>query len=280
MALIGAHISVRGGLSKAIDRGKSLSCEAIQIFTKNQLQWKSSPIKLEESMAFYKKWQESDIKEIVAHGSYLINLASEGDLRVKSICATVEELKRCNELGISSLVLHPGSHGGAGVDVGIKRVAQALKEVLERTEELKTRVLLETTAGEGFSLGGDLAHFGEIMELLDGHFRIGLCLDTCHLFASGYELSSLEGYERLILMVGKYVGLERVGCWHLNDSRFERGSRKDRHAHIGDGKIGIDAFANILTDRRWERVPCLLETPKEGRGDEGNLALLRKLRGH
>ncbi len=280
MSLIGAHVSIRGGLPRAIERGASLSCEAIQIFTKNQLQWKSPHLKLEQSMEFYRKWRDSNIKEVVAHASYLINLASEGELRSKSILAAIDEVMRCRELGIKYLVLHPGSHGGAGVKDGLARVVDALQEVLLRTEDVKTKLLLETTAGEGFSLGGDLSHFEFLFSSLDEHPRLGLCLDTCHLFASGYELASRESYERLISTVDKYVGIGRVGCWHLNDSRYERGSKKDRHAHIGDGHIGIDAFAHIVTDERWRQTPCVLETPKDGRGDEGNLALLRKLRGY
>ena len=152
--MIGAHVSIRGGLHRAIERGESLSCEAIQIFTKNQLQWKSPPLKLEHSIVFYKKWQESYVKDIVAHASYLINLASEGDLRFKSISAAVDEVSRCRELGIGCLVLHPGSHGGVGLEKGLMRMADALKEILARTDDAKTKILLETTAGEGFSLGG------------------------------------------------------------------------------------------------------------------------------
>lgn len=280
MALIGAHVSIRGGLHRAIERGESLSCEAIQIFTKNQLQWKSPPLKLEHSIMFYKKWQESYVKDIVAHASYLINLASKGDIRLKSISAAVDEVSRCRELGIGCLVLHPGSHGGVGLEKGLMRMADALKEILARTDDAKTKILLETTAGEGFSLGGDLSHFGALLELLDGNSRIGVCLDTCHLFASGYELAPRESYERFLSIVDKYVGIDRVGCWHLNDSHYDRGSRKDRHAHIGEGCIGIDAFAHILTDERWKHVPCILETPKDGHGDEGNLSILRKLRGY
>ena len=280
MSLIGAHISIAGGLWKAIERGESLGCEAIQVFTKNQLQWRASPISESVGSRFMAAWSRSAIKKVVAHASYLLNLASGKEKREKSVAVLAEEIERCEALGIEDLVLHPGSHLGEGLEYGRELVAEGLKCALERTSGMRTRVLLETMSGQGYSIGTTIEDLAWILDRVDDPSRAGICLDTCHLFAGGYELRGRTSYDRFVRSVEKHIGLERVGCWHLNDSKAEMGSRIDRHQHLGEGFLGLDLFSSIITDPRWNDVPCLLETPKGPPGDRGNIALLRKLRGH
>lgn len=280
MSLIGAHISIAGGLWKAIERGESLGCEAIQVFTKNQLQWRASPISESVGSRFMAAWSRSAIKKVVAHASYLLNLASGKEKREKSVAVLAEEIERCEALGIEDLVLHPGSHLGEGLEYGRELVAEGLKCALERTSGMRTRVLLETMSGQGYSIGTTIEDLAWILDRVDDPSRAGICLDTCHLFAGGYELRGRTSYDRFVRSVEKHIGLERVGCWHLNDSKAEMGSRIDRHQHLGEGFLGLDLFSSIITDPRWKDVPCLLETPKGPPGDRGNIALLRKLRGH
>ena len=280
MSLIGAHVSIAGGLWKAIERGESLGCEAIQIFTKNQLQWRASPISESVGSRFMAAWSRSAIKKVVAHASYLLNLASGKEKREKSVAALTEEIERCEALGIEDLVLHPGSHLGEGLEYGRKLVAEGLKCALERTSGMRTRVLLETMSGQGYSIGTTIEDLAWILDRVDDPSRAGICLDTCHLFAGGYELRGRASYDRFVRSVEKHIGLGRVGCWHLNDSKAEMGSRIDRHQHLGEGFLGLELFSSIITDPRWKDVPSLLETPKSLPGDRGNIALLRKLRGH
>jgi len=279
VSLIGAHVSIAGGICRALERGEALGCESMQIFTKNQLQWRSAPLPQGVCDRFLRMWSKTGIGKIVVHSSYLINLAGSEKIRRKSIDALVDEVLRCDQLGIDDLVLHPGSHRGDGLKAGIERVAASLENVFERTDGSRVRVLLETMAGQGDGIGASLDELAAVFDSLGGHDRIGICMDTCHLFASGYEIRSPEGYERLVGRVEKLFGKERVRCWHLNDSREVKGSGKDRHQHIGAGQIGLEAFGRIVTDGRWSGVPCILETPKEDQGDTRNLSLLRKLRG-
>lgn len=280
MSLIGLHVSISGGFLKAIERGETQGCEAIQIFTKNQLQWKAPAISPSQGIAFLKALRESGIKRVVAHASYLINLAGEEPLRGKSIEALVDEIERCDHLGIEDLVLHPGAHLGQGPEKGFLNLKEGLRVVLDRTENTRVRILLETMAGQGTVIGARIDLFREVIQGLDWDGRIGLCLDTCHLFAAGYELREKGSYEHLVKNFEKNFGLERIGCWHLNDSKAEKGSRRDRHQHLGEGELGLRFFSILLSDNRWDDVPLILETPKCGVGDSGNMALLRKLRGH
>ncbi|NLI95375.1 MAG: deoxyribonuclease IV [Synergistaceae bacterium] len=280
MSLIGLHVSISGGFLKAIERGKTFGCEAIQIFTKNQLQWKAPPISPSQGIAFLKALRESGIRQVVAHASYLINLAAEGDQRRRSLEALIDEIDRCDQLGIGELVLHPGAHLGIGAEKGIANLLEGLRAVLDRTSHQKVRILLETMAGQGTVIGARLEEFRNVLEGLDWHERLGLCLDTCHLFAAGYELRERSSYEHFARGIERTFGLRRIGCWHLNDSRTEKGSLRDRHQHLGDGELGLKFFSMLLNDGRWEDVPLILETPKDGPGDARNMALLRKLRGH
>jgi len=280
MALIGAHVSISGGLDKAFQRGQKLGCEAIQIFLKNQLQWKSSQPSGNRCEAFQKAWQASQITEVLAHASYLVNLASNTELQHKSTSALVDEIMIAAMFGIDYLVVHPGSHGGSGEKEGLKRIADSLRSVLLKTDHCRVKILLETMAGQGSTLGYKLEHFQVIFEDLDWQDRLGICLDTSHLFASGYDLRKRNLYQNFKQKLNKLVGLDRIFCWHFNDTKRDLGSRIDRHEHIGGGNLGLEPFSLILNDPEWKHVPCILETPKTGIGDEGNLALLRKLRGH
>ncbi len=280
MSLIGAHVSVAGGVWNAISRGESLGCESIQIFTRNQLQWNAPPIADSVASRFMDAWKKSSIGKVVVHASYLINLASEGKTRERSITSLVEEIRRCEQLGIDDIVLHPGSHLGAGAETGRGLVSGSLRQVIDRTSTARTRILIETMSGQGNTIGSSIEEIAWIIDKVGDHSRVGLCLDTCHLFAGGYELRGRSSYERLVRTVEKHVGTDRMGCWHLNDSKKEMGSRLDRHEHLGEGHIGSEVFSCIVSDPLWEDTPCLLETPKGGPGDEGNLALLKKLRGY
>ncbi len=280
MALIGAHMSVAGGLDKAFERADALGCESMQIFTRSQRQWQARPVSLQEAEGFYRAWQRSNVKAVVSHASYLINIASpDAAVRAKSAAALREEVERCRHLNIDDIVLHPGFAMDAGIDAATANIAETLLRLFDATQEYKTRILLETMAGQGTCVGGDLAHFTEILDKANWHPRIGLCIDTCHVFAAGYDLRSSDAYERLVAAADKHVGLSRVRCWHLNDSKAARGTHLDRHAHLGEGEIGLHPFALLMNDERFEETPTILETPKEGVGDEGNLSFLRKVRG-
>ena len=205
-------------------------------------------------------------------------------MRAKSAAALREEVERCRHLNIDDIVLHPGFAMDAGIDAATANIAETLLRLFDATQEYKTCVLLETMAletmaGQGTCVGGDFAHFTEILDKANWHPRIGLCIDTCHVFAAGCDLRSSDAYERLVAAADKHVGLSRVRCWHLNDSKAARGTHLDRHAHLGEGEIGLHPFALLMNDERFEETPTILETPKEGVGDEGNLSFLRKVRG-
>lgn len=279
MSLIGAHISAAGGLHKVFERADELGCESIQLFTRNQRQWQSKTLSLQEIEEFYRAGAKSRVKNVVSHCSYLINLAGTKDLRARSEMALIAEIERCHQLGIEDVVLHPGFAGDEGEALALDKISGSLLKVLEMTGERTVRILLETMAGQGTVIGGELRQFEEIMNRLGWHKRVGLCADTCHVFAAGYDIRTDEGYNRLVTQIDNAVGYERIGCWHLNDSKSEKGGKKDRHTHLGRGEIGLAPFAMLMTDDRFAQIPAILETPKEGIGDAGNLATLRKLRG-
>ena len=279
MALIGAHISAAGGLHKAFQRADDVGCESMQIFTRNQRQWMNKPLSFQEIEDFYRASKGSSVKKVVSHSSYLINLAGTDEIREKSEKALISELKRCHDLSINDVVLHPGFAVNGTGEEALKQVSGSLLKVLDVTSEIKVRILLETMAGQGSVLGADIAQFSVLLDLVEDHPRIGFCVDICHVFAAGYEVRTHESYSRLVGILQKNVGLERIHCWHLSDSKMEKGSKKDRHQDLGEGTMGIDPFSMLVNDIRFKDVPAILETPKEGLGDEGNLALLRKLRG-
>lgn len=280
MAKIGAHVSVAGGMPKAFPRAKALGCEAIQVFVKNANRWQGKVLSDEEVAAFRAAHAEAGIP-VIAHASYLINLASPDDaLFAKSAAALADELDRCTRLGVSGLVLHPGAHVGAGVEAGIRRVAEGLDSVFEQHPSLEASVLLENTAGQGTTLGADLHDLASILAQVAEPERFGVCIDACHAFAAGYDLRTQEGYDRLFADIEAILGLPRLRALHLNDSRFPMASHRDRHANIGEGEIGTPFFARVLADARLDDLPAILETP-EGEDDEGyrrDLATLRGLR--
>jgi deoxyribonuclease-4 len=279
MSLLGAHISAAGGLSRAVERAEALGIKAMQIFTRNPLQWRGRTPPPAEIDAFRRALLESGVKQVVAHASYLINLAGDASVRNKSIDAAVAEVELCYQLGIDSLVLHPGSSKGAPKDEAIGALASSLERVLERTRELDVKILLETMAGQGFVIGSSLDELEAALGALDWHRRLSVCADLCHVFGAGIDVRTEGGYRKFVSSLDRRFGLDRVGCWHISDNKGSLGEGIDRHAHIGEGKIGVIPFGMLVSDERFGDTPVILETPKDGIGDEGNLALLRKLRG-
>ena len=277
---LGAHESTAGGLYRAFERAQSVACDTVQIFVKSNRAWAAKPLAEADIEQFKAQRQESSIRPVIGHASYLLNLASPDELLwTKSLNALIIELERCDALGIPHLVLHPGSHVGSGQEAGLARVAQALGEVHAATSGLQTQLLLETTAGQGTSLGCRFWHLAWLIEHTAQRERLGVCLDTCHVFAAGYELRTPEGYAATMDAFDREIGLERLRAVHLNDSKGELGSRKDRHEHIGRGHIGLEGFRYLQSDSRLDPLPGLLETPKSDdlHEDRENLAILRSL---
>ena len=277
---LGAHESISGGLHKALDRARSVGCDAVQIFVKSNRSWAVKPLTEDDVARFKAQAEESGIRPVVGHTSYLLNMASpKDDLWQRSRDTLIVELERCEALGVGWLVLHPGSHVGSGEEAGLARVAQGLGEVHAATPGFRAQILLETTAGQGTNLGYSFEHLAWMIEHTPEGERLGVCLDTCHVFAAGYELRTPEGYEATMEAFDQTVGLERLKALHLNDSKGDLGSRKDRHEHIGQGHIGLEGFRNVLNDPRLTGLPGLLETPKSDdlHEDRENLAVLRSL---
>jgi deoxyribonuclease IV len=275
---LGAHISISGGVEKAVVRGQEVGCEAMQIFTKNSNQWKAKPLTPEESRAFRDACKVAGITPVIAHSAYLINLAAPDDvLYEKSLQAFLDELQRCELLGIPYLVVHPGAHMGAGEAQGLTRVAVAINRIHRETADLRTAIALEVTAGQGTALAYKFEHLATILEALDAPERLGFCLDTCHLFAAGYDFRTRQGYDQMMAAWDDLVGIERIRVIHLNDSKKDLGSRVDRHEHIGQGYIGTKGFEFLLNDHRLAELPMVLETPKDDNADVRNLQTLRSL---
>ncbi len=277
---LGAHMSIAGGVDLAVLRGQSVGCDAIAMFTKNNNQWRAKPLTPDDADRFNAALLETGIRPVVAHSSYLINLASPDDaLWKKSTAAMQEELERCELLGIPYLVVHPGSHMGKGVEQGVQRVAEALNRIHEQRPQLRVMTLLEHTAGQGTNLCSTFEEIAQIRSLIVAKERIGVCLDSCHLFAAGYDLRTPAKYADVFCRFDDLVGLANIKAWHLNDSKTALGSRVDRHEHIGKGKIGRAGFRNLMNDPRWNDLPALLETPKgpEMKEDIVNLRTLRRL---
>ncbi|PYQ46776.1 MAG: deoxyribonuclease IV [Acidobacteria bacterium] len=275
--LIGAHLSTKGGLHTAFDRAGEVNASAMAIFAKNSNQWKGKELTDEDCKLFAKK---RSVKPVFTHASYLINLATTNrEFHKKSIAALIDELDRAERLDIRGVVLHPGAHMGAGSDVGIEKIARSLDRVRAAIPNHRVVTLLETSAGQGSCLGCSFEELGKIIKLVDDPKRVGVCFDTCHVFASGYDLRTRDAYERTIEELDRQVGIGNVGLFHLNDSKKDLGSRVDRHEHIGDGRVGLDAFRFLLNDERFRGIPKLLETPKkiEHESDRRNLATLRSL---
>ena len=274
-------MSIAGGVDKAPLRGREVGCDAIQIFTKSNRQWRARPLGDDEVEAFSTNLKAAGIGPVVAHDCYLLNLAAPvAAVWKRSVAAFREELERAERLGIPYLVTHPGSHLSAAEADGMARVAEALNVLHAALPRHRVRILLETTAGQGTSLGHRFEQLAAILEQVEAAHRVGLCLDTCHLFAAGYDIRSPKGYGEMMRALVTCVGHARVKAIHLNDSRQGLGSRVDRHAHIGEGHLGAAAFRLFLNDPRFRAVPMILETPKDEdfvTADRRNLARLRRL---
>jgi deoxyribonuclease IV len=263
MPRFGAHLSIAGGLPRAVDRAVATRCDSLQIFTKSVGQWRARPLPLEEVARFRARVEETGIQPVVAHNSYLINLAAAAPaLRAQSLSALGEEIDRAEALGLDGLVMHPGSFTTGTEAGGLRLVADGLRTLLRQRRRGRVRILLEQTAGQGTNLGHRFEHLAAIIERLDGTPRVAVCLDTCHLLAAGYDICSEEGYRDTFASLDRVVGLDRLAAFHMNDSKKPCGSRVDRHEHIGKGCLGLDPFRRLVNDPRFARLPMLLETPK------------------
>ncbi len=271
MPLFGAHMSIAGGYHRALLAAREHACEAVQLFTKNANQWRAKDLTNEEVRVFQDTLPTTTVGPMLAHDSYLINLASPDELLYRrSLEAFIVEVERAERLGLTYLVTHPGAHVGSGEEAGLERVASALDEVHRRCPDYRVQILLETTAGQGSCLGHRFEHLDRIFALVKEPDRLGVCLDTCHVFAAGYGLAPESEYRTTFRIFDKIVGLERLRAFHLNDSLKPLGSRVDRHAHIGKGCLGLEPFRFLTNDRRFRDHPMILETPKE-EGDEDNM---------
>lgn len=280
MPLLGAHLSISGGLHKAAEAAAELGCDTVQLFTRNASQWNARPLGDDEIRAFRQAVAAARVKFPTAHDSYLINLASpDPDLYERSLNAFAHELERAEALGLSYLVMHPGAHMGSGEEAGLARVIAALDVIHVRCAGFKTQVLIETTAGQGSTLGHRFEHIAAILQGVRDPDRLGVCLDTCHVFAAGYRLSTPRGFSRTFQRFADVIGLEHLRLFHLNDSAKPFNSRVDRHAGLGLGEIGLECFRRIVRDKRFKDLPMILETPKENDAGEAmdpvNLAILR-----
>jgi deoxyribonuclease IV len=278
---LGAHMSIAGGLWRALERGQALGCGAVQIFLKNQRQWAAPPLTAEDVSAFAAMQRRTGLRRVFAHASYLINLAAPGgEDWARAVDAFTDELERGEALGLTSVVIHPGSHVGSGVQAGLDRVVAALDEVTRRTPGYGVRIALENTAGAGHALGQTFSQLGTLIARAARPERLGVCIDTCHLFVAGYDIRTVAGWRAAVAECAEAVGLDRVLAFHLNDAQAGLGSRLDRHQHIGRGLLGLRPFRSLLQERRFARIPKVLETPKEPEpeADLRNLARLRALR--
>lgn len=277
---LGAHMSIAGGIHKAVERGLEAGCGVIQVFTQNSNQWKGKSITDSDISLFRERLEESGLHRVVSHDIYLINLAAPpGEVREKSLAGFAEEMTRCARLGIDSIVMHPGSHLGDGEETGILRIVEAFDILFDRVPEFNGQVLLETTAGQGSNLGYRFEHLRDIRERSCFPQRFGICFDTCHTFAAGYNLTTKEGYQEVFEEFDRILGLENLKAFHFNDSKKGLGSRVDRHEHIGRGAMGLDGFGFLMNDERFARIPKILETPKgdDNEMDAINLRTLRDL---
>ncbi|MCF8025328.1 MAG: deoxyribonuclease IV [Desulfobacteraceae bacterium] len=279
--ILGAHLSISGGLYKALEEAESLGCKALQIFTKNASTWREKTLSREEIGIFEEARKKTGIRSIAAHSAYLINLAAKDpDIRKKSRAALKQELVRCGQLGLPWLVLHAGFHMGEGEKTGIKRIVGTINHVFKQLPENPTRLLLETTAGQGTSLGSSFKQLAEMMHGISNKNRVGICMDTCHIFAAGYDISSRQSYMETMKEFDMILGINNLYVIHVNDALKQCGSRVDRHAHIGEGMIGSRGFSSLVNDPRLSKIPKILETPKKKDGknmDPENIARLRAL---
>ena len=278
--LLGAHVSTAGGVASAIDRASAIGCTAMQIFVKNNMQWFAKPLGAAEVKAFREHPLRDSLRSVFGHSGYLINLAaSDPAFHENSMRSLREELVRASQLGLPFLVLHPGAHMGRGIEAGLEKVVASLDAICSMIPDIETRIALETTAGQGSSLGRTFEELAFILSGCREPERFCVCIDTAHLFAAGYDLGSDKGVKRTFAQFRKLIGFERLAAIHMNDSKAASGSRVDRHEHIGKGKIGLDAFRYIMREPRFRDIPKVIETPKgrEMAEDVVNLATLRSL---
>ncbi len=273
-------MSIEGGVENAPLRGKKAGCQVIQIFTKNNNRWNSRQLTDKDINNFKKNSSDTGVIPSASHTAYLINLASPNtEIYKKSLEAFYDEMERAERLGLPYLIFHPGAHLGSGENAGIKKIADSINILLERANNFKLILLLETTAGQGSHLGYKFEHLSEIIKIVDEKGKIGVCLDTCHIFAAGYDISNEYGYKKTFEDFDRIIGIDRLKAFHINDSKKGLGSRVDRHEHIGKGRIGLTAFRLLLNDLRFNNIPMILETPKgkTAREDKRNLSVLRGL---
>ena len=276
--LLGAHVSVSGGVENAPMRAENIGCTAIQIFTRNQRQWQTKPLLAEQINSYFNNLANTEILSVVAHNSYLINLGtSQKDVREKSLDAFLDEMQRAESLQIPYLVFHPGAHKGAGEEKGLALIAENVNAILDKFPDYKIKLLLETTAGQGTGLGHTFSQLQQILNSVKRTDRLGVCLDTCHIFAAGYDIRTQAAYEATLSQFDREIGLDQLFAIHLNDSKKELGSHVDRHENIGKGFIGLDAFRFIMNDDRLTNIPKILETPGGDKNYRDNLILLRSL---
>lgn len=279
--ILGAHFSVAGGLHKAFNEADAYFCKAMQIFTQNSSTWKIRVLSKQDISEFENAYDTSGVTDIISHCSYLINPAGpDAEKREKSFESLKGEVTRCCLLGIKKIVLHPGSHMNTSLDEGINRISLFLDEIFKSFPDKDFTILLETTAGQGSSIGSQLFHLEQIMEKCRFYDRINICVDSCHTFAAGYNIATDKGYEDFFREADSRFGIEKIQCFHLNDSKKECGSKVDRHAHIGSGLIGLNFFKNIMRDKRFLHIPKIIELPNKENGldmHRKNFEKLKKL---
>jgi deoxyribonuclease-4 len=279
MGWLGAHVSINGGLETCFQRGKELQCEAIQIFSKNQRQWKTVPIPVEAQRLFQERFDKSSIRQVVIHGSYLTNLASpDREVLRKSREAFRDEIHRADLLGVAYFVFHPGSHKGSGEKEGIRRIVENLNLIFEEIQSTKVQLLLETTSGQGSQIGYRFEQLEAIISRVSQKNRLGVCFDTAHGFTAGYDIRNSETYHSTFRQFDEIIGLNRLKVFHLNDSKSGLGSRIDRHELIGKGLLGLETFRLLINDIRFENHSMILETPGGMDDDRASLQLLRSLK--
>ncbi len=278
MPLLGAHVSISKGIYNAPKRGRNLDCDVIQIFSKNQMQWQAKPFTEDDINKFRENVEKYEIKDVVIHTSYLINIGSpEKEKLKKSQDALIDEFHRADQLGIPYIVLHPGSHMGKGEELGLGIIADSINYILDVTKDSNVMLLLETTAGQGSNLGYRFEHLAYLIDKTEQKERIGVCFDTCHVFAAGYDIRTKDAYEETMKKFNDTIGISNLKVFHLNDSKNDLGTRKDRHEHIGKGYIGIDGFRFLVNDERFNDRPMILETPGGEKYYKENLEVLRSL---
>ncbi len=276
--ILGAHVSIAGGVSNAPQNARDCTCDTFQIFTKSQLQWQAPPIPRSEIMAFRRGMKETGLIPGTVHAAYLVNLAArDPELLRKSRDCMVTDVGRTQQLGIPYLVVHPGAHRGQGSQKGIEAAARSLDYIFQHSHAHRTMILLEATSGAGSVLGGTFDELAAIRSLCRFPARVGFCIDTCHIYGAGYDIRSPEGYAATIHELDRVIGLDNVRAFHLNDSRGTLGSKVDRHAGIGQGEIGLEPFRLLLSDSRFAKTPGILETPGGDDAYARNLAILRSL---